>query len=36
MWFPNWLQTRRDADRKKVQIEHVVPKTVAAAAIGLK
>ena len=32
MWFPNWLQARRDAERKRVQIEHVVPKTVAAAA----
>jgi hypothetical protein len=35
MWFPNWLQARRDAERKKVQIEYVVPK-VAAASIGLK
>jgi len=32
MWFPGWLQARRDAERKKVQIEQVVPKTVAAAA----
>ena len=32
MWFPNWLQARRDAERKKVQIEYVVPAVVTASA----
>jgi hypothetical protein len=35
MWFPGWLQARRDAERKKVQIEYVMPPKVAAAAVGL-
>ena len=30
MWFPGWLQCRRDAERKKVQIEYVVPAKLAA------
>ena len=34
MWFPGWLQSRRDAERKKVQIEYVVPAKVAASAVG--
>jgi tripartite ATP-independent transporter DctM subunit len=33
MWFPGWLQARRDADRKRVHIEVVVPPAVTAAAI---
>ena len=33
MWFPGWLQARRDAERKKVQIEYVVPPVVTAAAV---
>ena len=31
MWFPHWLQARRDAERNKAQIEYVVPQAVAAA-----
>lgn len=33
MWFPGWLQSRRDAERKRVQIEHVVPPAVTTAAV---
>ena len=36
MWFPTWLQARRDAERKRVQIEQVVPRTVAAAPVVWK
>jgi TRAP-type mannitol/chloroaromatic compound transport system permease large subunit len=33
MWFPGWLQARRDAERKRVQIEYVVPPAVTTAAV---